>query len=464
MAGGERKVAADLAVSDGFANPSKNLVAPAAPVAPGAAWGSVAVLLILIVLSTLDRQIIALQVAPMKVALHLSDTQIGLLQGFAFGLCYAVAGLPIGWAVDRFSRRRIAYLGVMVWSLASAACGLAGNFWQLFAARTLVGAGEASVNPTAVSLIGDLFPRDRLGAPMGVYAAGIYLGSGVALAVGGLVVAAFAGAPFVSFVLLGNVAPWQAVFLVTGLPGVVLAFTAFLMRDPRPARTAGRRPEPRSDGMVRFSRAHAALLFHTFVGFGLASFVFYALAAWTPAFLARLFGLPPGRVGWMWGLVVAATGIIGSLGGGAIIDRAYRGGLRDACLVVPAIGALLAWPFVAGAYFMPGPWPMLAMLAIGLVLFGMIGPGSYAAWARIAPPLLRGRLTAGFTLVTGLLGSGLGPLTVALVTDRVFHNEAKVGMSIAIVVSLALPVVALLLFTGRGALRRQREWTGQTIE
>ena len=422
------------------------------------------ILLILIVLSTLDRQIIALQVAPMKAALHLTDTQIGLLQGFAFGACYAVAGLPIGWAVDRFSRRGIAYLGVTIWSLASAACGLAGSFWQLFAARTFVGAGEASVNPTAVSLIGDLFPRDKLGAPMGVYAAGIYLGSGVALAVGGLVVAAFAGKAAIAFPLLGDVAPWQAVFIATGLPGVVLAFTAFALRDPRPSAAAVHRPERRSDGMVGFSRAHAALLFHSFIGFGLASFVFYALAAWTPAFLARSFGLPPGRVGWTWGLVVAATGIIGSLGGGALIDRAYRGGLRDACLVVPAIGALLAWPFIAGAYFMPGALPMLAMLAIGLVLFGAIGPGSYAAWAQIAPPLLRGRVTAGFTLVTGLLGSGLGPVAVALVTDRVFHDEARVGASIAVVVSLALPAVAVLLLTGRGALRRRSDQAGQTIE
>ena len=400
-----------------------------------AAWRSVAILLVLIVLSTLDRQIIALQVAPMKAALHLTDTQIGLLQGFAFGACYAVAGLPIGWAVDRFSRRGIAYLGVTIWSLASAACGLAGSFWQLFAARTLVGAGEASVNPTAVSLIGDLFPRDKLGAPMGVYAAGIYLGSGVALAVGGLVVAAFAGKAAIAVPLLGDVAPWQAVFIATGLPGVVVAFAAFALRDPRPAATAVRRPEGRSAGMVRFSRDHAALLFHSFIGFGLASFVFYALAAWTPAFLARSFGLPPGRVGWTWGLVVAATGIIGSLGGGALIDRAARGGVRDACLVVPATGALFAWPFVAGAYFMPG-----------------------------ALPMLRGRVTAGFTLVTGLLGSGLGPVAVALVTDRVFHDEARVGASIAVVVSLALPAVALLLLTGRGALRRRLAQAGHTID
>ena len=381
MVGGER---------DPVAGPVVEPVAPAGepkePAAVSAAWRSVAILLILIVLSTLDRQIIALQVAPMKAALRLTDTQIALLQGFAFGACYAVAGLPIGWAVDRFSRRGVAYVGVTVWSLASAACGLAGNFWQLFAARTLVGAGEASVNPTAVSLIGDLFPRDRLGAPMGVYAAGIYLGSGVALAVGGLVVAAFAGAPSFSFPLLGDVAPWQAVFLVTGLPGVVVAFVAFLMHEPLRVRPAVRGPDERKESMVRFSRAHAALLFHTFFGFGLASFVFYALAAWTPAFLSRSFGLPPGRVGWMWGLVVAATGIVGSLGGGAVIDRACRAGLRDACLVVPAIGALLAWPFIAGAYLMPGVVPMLATIAVGLVLFGVIGPGSYAAWARIAPP------------------------------------------------------------------------------
>ena len=435
-------------------DPDGSLV-PEDVVSAVAAWRSVAVLLLLIVLSMLDRQIIALQIGPMKADLSLTDTQIGLLQGLAFGLCYAFAGLPLGWAVDRFSRRRVAFLGVVTWSLSSAACGLAGGFWQLFAARTLVGAGEASLNPTAVSLIGDLFPRGRTGIPMGIYSAGIYLGSGVALAVGGFVIGLFAGEPAVRLPILGDLAPWQAVFLVTGLPGVVIAFAAFLMREPRHAGGATRATSPRDRGsMLRFGGDHAALLFHTFIGFGLASSVFYSLAAWTPAYLTRSFGWPAGRVGWTWGLVVASTGIFGSLIGGIVIDRAYRAGMRDACLVVPAIGALLAWPFIAGAYFVPSPSAMLSVLGIGLVLFGVIGPGSYAAWARIAPPALRGRVTAGFTLVTGVLGSGLGPVAVALLTDRVFHDEAKVGASIAIVASLALPVLALLLLSGRAALRR----------
>ena len=425
------------------------------PVSSRTAWTSVAILLLLLIVSILDRQIIALQIEPMKADLGLSDTQIGVLQGIAFALFYVTASLPLGWAVDRYSRRGIAFLGVTIWSLASAGCGLANNFWQLFAGRMLVGVGEATLNPTAVSLIGDLFPSEKTGAPMGAYSAGVYLGSGVALTVGGLVVGLFAGDPVVHFPLIGNVASWQAVFIITGLPGIFLAFAAFLMHDPRPPRRAVARGMKATDsGFIRFAASNVTLLSCTFIGFGLSGFAFYAISAWTPAYLARTFNLPMASIGWTWGLVVASSGALGALGGGVVIDRVYRAGIRDACLVVPAITGLLALPFIAGAYFMPTPSLTLAALGIGLLLFSVAGPSAYATMARMAPRTLRGQVTAGFTLVSGLLASGLGPVSVGLVTDKLLGDEARVGTSIAMVVSLALPIQILLLLTARPLLRK----------
>lgn len=419
---------------------------------PLVAWSSVAILLLLMLLSILDRQIIALQIGPIKRDLALSDTQIGLLQGFAFGILYAVAGLPIGWAVDRVSRRWIAYLGVTLWSLSAAACGLAGNFWQLYLGRTFVGIGEASINPVSVSLIGDLFPRDKLGAPMGVYSAGYYLGSGVALASGGLVVALFAQATSISFPVLGHVAPWQAVFLCTGLPGIPLALLAFLLRDSRPTASLVQSPDGREDTLLRYLAKRPRMFFHMFIGFGLGSFTAYAIAAWTPAYLERVHGLSVVQVGLTWGAVVAIAGAIGAFGGGFLIDRVERAGVRHANVVVPGISVLLSWPFLAGAYFMPVAWVTLAMLAVGMMLFGVTAPGSYATWVKMGPPAMRGQLTAGFTLITGFLGGGFGPVAVGLVTDHIVRHEAGVGTSIAITVSISLPLTAILLLTGRNTL------------
>ncbi len=422
---------------------------------PVAAWTSVAILLIFSLISILDRQIIALMVEPIKRDLVLTDTQLGLLQGFAFALFYSLASVPIGWAVDRMPRRIILYAGITIWSLSAASCGLAKNFWQLFLGRTMVGVGEASLTPTAVSLIGDLFPKNKMGTAMGIYAAGFYLGSGISLILGGLIVGAFAGRSTVDFPLIGQVAPWQAVFLVTGLPGVVFALMAFLITDPRSRRAVAERTDRRRvQPFSTFLALRWRVVVHTFGAYGLATLVAYAMGAWTPAYLSRVFGWRPEQIGWTWGLAVAVAGTVGALVGGSLIDRLYRAGLRDAVLVVPAIAVMIAWPFIVGGYSMPTPLSAIAMLCVGMTALGIGSAGSFATWQHIAPSDIRGRVSASFVLVASFMGAGAGPVAVAVVTDHVLVDEALVGQSVAIVVSIALPAMSLLLLTARGALRR----------
>lgn len=422
-------------------------------VSPLAAWCSVAILLLFSLVSVIDRQIIALLVEPIKADLGLSDTQLGLLQGIAFALFYSTAGIPIGWAVDRFSRRKIIYLSITLWSLSAASCGLARNFWSLFLGRTLVGVGEGALTPTAVSLISDLFPRHKVGTAMGVYAAGLYLGMGLSLTIGGFVVGLFAGQPSVHIPFVGDIKPWQAVFLTTGLPGVVIALLAFLLKDPRARRGASSRAGAQGPGLGGYLRSDWRVVAHCFGAFGLAATVTYGIGAWTPAYLARSFALRAEDIGLTWGLVAAVSGTFGAISGGLLIDRVYRAGHRDACVLVPAICSMLCLPFVAGAYFMPTPTGAIACLGIGMAIFGAVAAGSYATWQRIAPPGLRGQVAASFTLVAGLLGVGAGPIAVALITDMVLRDEALVGVSVAILAALIMPVVALLLLTGRGLVR-----------
>lgn len=420
---------------------------------PAAAWGTVGVLLVFSLVSVLDRQIVSLLVKPIKADLNLSDTEVGMLQGFAFGLFYSLAALPLGYLVDRYPRRIILYLGITFWSISAAFCGVARNFTELFAGRMAVGAGEATLAPSAVSLISDLFPPDRVALPMGIYSAGYFLGSGLALAIGGFIVGLFAGQAQVIVPLIGPVYSWQAVFLVTGLPGAVIALLAFAVTDARPFAVRTSSDDSPVSGLGPLFRDRGSLLIRCFVGFAFTALVSYAIAAWTPAFLERRFGLRPQDIGWSFGLATAVSGAIGAFGGGLLLDRVYRSGRRDAYLLVSGVAVLAALPLLTGAYFMPTPGLVLLMLAAGMGGIGVTAASSYSVWRLVAPPALRGRVTALFVLITGLLGGGLGPVSVALVTEHVLGSEARVGEAIAIVVGVVLPIVSILLLSGRRAMR-----------
>ena len=421
-------------------------------VSPARAWLTVALLLLFSTVSMLDRQIIWLLVDPIKADLHISDTQVGLLQGFAFALFYSVAGLPIGWAVDRFSRRLILFLGLAFWSLSTVFCGLAHGFSQLFAGRTAVGVGEATMSPVAVSLIGDLFPPDSVGKPMGVYSASYSLGTGLALGVGGVIVSRFSQQVSVHLPVVGDLAPWKAVFVVIGLPGLLIAPLALLLSDPRRG-VRPSNPAPTAGGpFSAFLRRRRTIMMCALGSFTLATLINYAINAWTPAFLARSFHVPAREVGSLLGIMAAISGAISAFGGGYVLDRVYRAGHTDACLLAPGIAALIAAPFLCGAYFMPSPVTIIAVLTVGMTIIGIAAPASFATWRLIAPPALRGRMTAVFNLCAGLFG-GAGPVVVAVVTDHVFQDELRVGTALACVLAVAVPLMALLCLAGRRGLR-----------
>ncbi len=424
------------------------------PATPFQAWSSVGIMMVLLLFSLLDRQIISLLVDPIKKDLHISDTQVGLLQGLAFVTFYAACAIPIGWAVDRYPRRIICYLGVTVWSLGATACGLASTFTQLFAARLSVGAGEATMSPVSVSLVSDLFPPHKIGTAMGIYAMAISLGAGAALMIGGFVVSLFAGHAHIDFPLIGAVAPWQAAFIVTGLPGLVVALLAFLLTDPRPKGMIAQKGGDADGRFKAYAATHWKVVLLTYLAFGFAAFTFYTVAAWTPTFLSRHFGLPARDIGYAWGLVVMLAGAAGCLLGGLIIDRVVKSGRDDAPLLVPTCSALSAWPILVGSYMLPSPTLVLIGLGIATVLIGITSASSLAVWQRIAPPEVRGRITAGFGIASTGFGASLGPVAVALLTDHVFGDPGRVGWSLSVAVAVSQPAIALSLYGARVMLRR----------
>ena len=197
-----------------------------------AGWYAVFMLLLAYVLSFVDRIIMSLLVTPIKEDLGTTDAQMGLLMGFAFALFYTVIGIPIARLSDVKSRTMIVAVGIFLWSLMTAACGLARSFFQLFLARVGVGVGEAALSPAAYSMISDYFTEDKLGRAIAVYQSGGLFGGGLAFIIGGAVVSMIISSDATSLTFVGILKPWQIAFLIVGLPGILMAFLMLTVKEP----------------------------------------------------------------------------------------------------------------------------------------------------------------------------------------------------------------------------------------
>lgn len=213
-------------------------------VGPVASWATVLLLCVLYTVSMLDRNLMSLLVIEIKADLGLSEVEMGLLIGAGFSIFYVLGALPLGWAMDRYRRPVVLWLGITAWSIGTATCGLAWSFATFFAARSLVGAGEAVLAPGAQSILSELFGTRRLALPMSVYQTSTKLGAGIAFAIGGLMAASLPPGEEFSLGMLGSFKGWQLTFLAAGLPGLLLAFAVFLIPDTRPPPSIVRPPRP----------------------------------------------------------------------------------------------------------------------------------------------------------------------------------------------------------------------------
>jgi MFS family permease len=411
---------------------------------PTRAWWAVAVLFLAYTVSFVDRTILSLLVEPLRRDLHISDTQISLLQGLAFAIFYTTMGLPIAIWADRGSRRVITATGIFVWSLMTAACGLATTFWRLFAARLGVGVGEAALSPATYSLIADLFPENRRGRALGVFASGVNVGAGLALLIGGAVIgmATKMGTIDTPF---GAFRSWQLVFIIVGLPGVLVALLALTIHEPRHTHRAPLvQPEP---GAFRhFLAAHKGAIAAHFIGFSICGLAYTGVAAWAPTFLIRHYGFTPAHAGQSLGLAVLIVGTLGALAGGALSDRWVH--IKNGTLRIGLIAMLMQT--IAGIIAPLAGMPALSVALFATVFFfgGFAYTAGAAAIQKIAPARLRARLSALYLFVVSVIATALGPTSIALMTDRVFKNPAEVGYSMAIVAAIIGPLGCLTFVLG----------------
>jgi MFS family permease len=409
--------------------------------------------------SFLDRQILAILVDPIRHDLNVSDTEMSLLYGFAFVILYSTLGLPIGRMIDRHQRRLILAAGIAVWSVMTMACGLAHSYGALFCSRIGVGIGEACVTPAACSLLADCFEPGVRGRAMGFYLVGVYSGIGLSLVAGGLLYGALARSP--GLPLIGALAPWRAVFIIVGAPGLLIAALTLTLREPArqdPAPIPAMQESGHSIDfpLLTYARANAATIALPQLAQGVIAFVSYSLMGWAPSVLMREFHQSRGGVGVTLGLLSLAGGVGGALAGAIFCDRWTAAGATAAKLRVSAFGAAACAGGLALLALADTSWAAFAAVALCSTALPFAAASGQAMVQELFPNRLRGQGSAIMVLSIGLFGAGCGPLAIGLLNDHVFHSQ---GLSMAIVTT-GLPatgVVILLYWYGRDRYEALRQ-------
>ena len=432
-------------------------IAPEKAIAPPSnvyGWYVVGVLIVAYTISYVDRTILTLLVKPIRESLQISDTQLSLLHGLAFAVFYTFLGIPIARLADRHNRTRIIALGIAVWSLMTALCGFAKNFGQLFLARVGVGVGEAALSPAAYSILSDYFKGAALTRALSVYTSAIYIGAGLALMIGGAVIATV---PALDLPVLGHFEPWQVVFLFVGLPGLLVAVWMLTVREPvrtgmSRAATAGQSLPVRA--VARYIGDRAGAYGFLIAGLSASSLLWNGSMAWIPTFFIRTFEWTPAMIGMRFGLMLLVFGTAGILFGGWFSGWLRNRGHMDANLLVGVLSAVLVFlpgiiaPLIADETLCFAAF--CAFVLAGSMPYGAAG----AAFQDITPNQMRAQVIAIYFFFLNLAGIGLGPTVVALFTDQVFGDDLAVKYSLVAVAAIMAPLAALLLWVGRRSYRK----------
>jgi len=394
-----------------------------------------------------DRQLMTILLEPVKTEFGASDTEMGLLTGLTFVLFYTALSVPIARLADRGSRRNVVAASVAAWSFMTAACGMATGFWSLAAARIGVAVGEAGGTPASQSLLADYFSPRRRSTALGIYASGSHLGVALGL---------FGGA------VLAHFFDWRMAFIGLGVPGILLALLVrcTVAEPPRAQAVEASPPLFKTLRTILRSRAFRLLA----VAAGLTSLSGFGLATWLPSFLVRVHGMSLVQAGTLLGIGSTLGGLFGAIGGGIVCDRMVRRDpswqLRIPALAValsaPALALLLMWPeqqhLRIGGHELPVAALFIPLNAFFIAVW--IGP-IYAAAQSLVPQAWRSQALALLMLITNLIGQGVGPLLVGVLSDAFESAAPGHSLRYALLASLCAVVAGALLFWRAGGCYRR---------
>jgi MFS family permease len=393
------------------------------------------------IVNFVDRSILSLLLEPIKLELSLSDSQLGLLGGLAFAVFYTFLGIPIAALADRRSRVKILAVSMVIWSAMTAVCGLATNFWMLLMARIGVGVGEAGASPPSHSLISDYFPIDKRATALSIYALGIPFGTMIGSYVGGW------GADELG---------WRYTFFLVGIPGIFVALIiALTLREPprglsdvkpvlntaqKAAAEAAPKPEaPHVKEVLNFLWAKVSFRHLSFAA-GLHAFVSYGASTWNAPFFTRIHSMSSTDLGAALALV-AGVGAIGTFAGGYLSDKlSDRTGDKRWYFWVPGIATIIMVPFQLVAYLYDGTTAAIASLCMVAIMGNVyLGP-SFAMTQALVSLRMRAVASAILLFVLNLIGMGLGPYFVGILSDLfapTFGIESlRYALCIAVLVNL----------------------------
>lgn len=382
----------------------------------------------------IDRQIMSMLQRPIQQEFDLSDTQIGLLGGFAFALVYSILGVPVAHLADRTSRKLVIVISLAFWSGMTALGGLSSGFLTLALSRAGVGVGEAGCSPPATSLLADYYPPQRRARANAIYSAAIYAGYLIAYVVGGQVSQRYG---------------WRWAFALVGLPGVLLSLAVFLtLREPMRtdasgavARDAG--SMPLWPALVRLWRIRSvrwlivASSLHAFATLGITNFM--------PLFLARSHHMQQAEIGNWLGPVTGIGGMLGAIAGGYLADRL---GARDRrwLIWICAISVLISVPFSFVTYLHPDRTLALLAFAPAMLLGVMyLGP-SLTALQALAGPNLRAVSVSIFYLFNNLLGLGAGAWVTGLLSDKLRASSGEASLRHSLCIMVAVNVISFVCY------------------
>ena len=400
-------------------------------------WYALALLMVIYILNFLDRTIIYILFPLIKKEMAFSDTQLALLGTTSFVIFYTVLGIPFGRLADKGSRTKIIAIGVVVWSLFSGLTAFAEGFWTLFFCRVMVGVGEATLGPAAISLLSDFFPPIKRATVTSIYSMGIAIGAGLAALLGG------------GLSQFG----WRTAFLVVGFPGIVLGILVFLLREPE------RRKAVATDSNYTSSDWRRLLTNKTFLllclGYALLGLATNNLSIWGATFYSRLhkFDLP--TIGFWGGVLTLAAGIPATLFGGAVADK-FRAHWRGGRMIYGSLLSLLSVPFWLLLIFTDSvPLILLANFVLLAAALGWLGAAAADA-TEIAGANLRGLAIAIYFFTVNIAAYLIGSNLIGFLNDRLGATADPAMMRYAL---LVCPIVCL--FSGlvllTGGLLRNRE-------
>ena len=420
-----------------------------------AGYSAVVVMTLAQVFAFIDRQIPAMLVEPIKQDFSLNDSQIALLGGAAFSIFYAIMALPIGYAVDRYKRVNVLGTGIFVWSLMTTLAGLANSFGRLFGARIGVAVGEAVMAPVSVSLVSDYFPQNKQGKPMGIITAGVYIGIGATLIGGGYLIDYLTDIGGITIPGIGYFKPWQATFLVVGIPGILISIAAFMLHEPRRLGLA-QTPEKDSKSINIFSHLikNKSTLIPMFAGLIFMALIFYSFTFWAPSMMVRTHGLSLTEVGFSLGIITIISSILGTISSGAVVDYLRSKGRTDAPIRTAMFACIFAMPAICLAPLVENVVAAWILIGIYLFFISSFAPIGLLAVSGVSSNEVKGQMAAVHAFLMMAFGLSLGPQITAFFTDFILQDESKLGLAVSLTGGLVLPIAAVCFWM---SLKRYRK-------